>query len=125
MKLFSLRSARSQTRAQWLGLGAVVAGVVIGVLGLGWLGAALCAVGTGAVVLAELARTEATLLQAARQQEALVQLQPLLGDFPVWLGGWAADPLMMRRAVELVTERRPRLVVECGSSSSTCTGWRK
>jgi hypothetical protein len=119
MKLFSLRSVRSRTRAQWLGLGAIVAGVALGLSGTGWAGAALCAVGTGAIVLAELARTEAMLLQAGRQQEALIQLQPLLGDFPVWLGGWAADPLLMRRAVELVTERRPRLVVECGSGSST------
>jgi predicted O-methyltransferase YrrM len=121
MRLFSLRSIRSQTRAQWLGLAAIVAGVAIGLegRGWGWAGAALCALGTGTVVLAELARTEATLLQAARQQEALLQLQPLLGDFPVWLGGWAADPLLMRHVVELLAERRPRLVVECGSGSST------
>src|SRR5215210_3626119 len=107
MRLFSLRSIRSQTRAQWLGLAAIVGGVAIGLAWRGWAGAALCALGTGAVVLAELARAEATLLQAARQQQALVQLQPLLGDFPVWLGGWAADPLLMRHVVELLAERRP------------------
>src|SRR3954452_22438341 len=99
MKLFSLRSVRSRARAQWLGLGAIVAGLAVGLSGTGWAGAALCAVGTGAIVLAELARTEAMLLQAGRQQEALIQLQPLLGDFTVWFGGGADERRVVRRAV--------------------------
>jgi predicted O-methyltransferase YrrM len=49
----------------------------------------------------------------------LLELQPLLGDFPVLLGGWAIDPLLVRQAVEMLTELRPGLVLECGSGSST------
>jgi hypothetical protein len=119
MRLFSLRSARSRTRAHWLGIVALPAGMVLALAGAPWAGAALYGLGLTAVLLAELARLEASVLDSARQQQALVQLQPLMGEFPVMLGGWAADPLLMQYAVELLLELRPRLVVECGSGSST------
>lgn len=119
MGFFSMRRARSRARAQWLGVTVIVAGAGLGVAGEGWVGAVLCILGTGAVLVSEFARVEAVLLATARQQEALIQLQPLLGDFPVLLGGWAADPLLMQHAVELLAETRPGLVLECGSGSST------
>ena len=119
MRLFSLRSARSRTRAHWLGIVALPAGMALALAGAPWAGAALYGLGLTAVLLAELARLEATVLDSARQQQALVQLQPLIGEFPVMFGGWAADALLMQYAVELLLEVRPRLVVECGSGSST------
>ena len=119
MRLFSLRSVRSRTRAQGLGAAGLVAGVGLAVAGAPWAGAALFMLGIAAVLLAELARVEAAVLGAARQQHALLELQPLLGDFPILLGGWAADPLLLRHAVEMLAELRPGLVVECGSGSST------
>lgn len=53
------------------------------------------------------------------QTRALVQVRPLLGPIPIPLGDWAADPVFALRAVELVASRRPALVIECGSGSST------
>jgi hypothetical protein len=119
MRLFSVRSARSRTRAHWLGVVALPVAVALALAGAPWAGAALYGLGLTAVLLAELARLEASVLDCARQQQALLQLQPLMGEFPVMLGGWAADPLLMQYAVELLLEVRPRLVVECGSGSST------
>jgi predicted O-methyltransferase YrrM len=119
MRLFSLRSARSRARAHWIGAIALVAGVALALIGAPWPGAALYGLGLTAVLVAELARVEASLLESARQQQALIQLQPLMGEFPVVLDGWGADPLLMQYAVELLSEVRPRLVVECGSGSST------
>jgi hypothetical protein len=53
------------------------------------------------------------------QTLALIQVRPLLGPLPIPLGAWAADPLLAYHAVQLVMERRPGLVIECGSGSST------
>ncbi len=54
-----------------------------------------------------------------RQTRALTQIRPLIGPLPIPLGDWAADPLFALHAVEQVIGRRPDLVIECGSGSST------
>ena len=53
------------------------------------------------------------------QQFALTQVRPLFGEIPVELGGWAADAVLVQHAARLVANVRPRLVLECGSGSST------
>jgi hypothetical protein len=53
------------------------------------------------------------------QQYALTQVRPLFGHIPAELGGWAADAVLVEHAARLVAEVRPRLVLECGSGSST------
>ena len=53
------------------------------------------------------------------QQYALTQVRPLLGEIPAELGGWAADAVLVQHAARLVADVRPRLVLECGSGSST------
>jgi hypothetical protein len=42
-----------------------------------------------------------------------------MGDLPLDLSGWAADAILIHNTVRLVTEIRPRLIVECGSGAST------
>jgi len=51
--------------------------------------------------------------------EALVNVRPLSGPLPLSLGGWAADPALMDVLLRLLADRRPDLVVECGSGWST------
>ena len=60
MRLLSLRSARSRARAHWLGAIALAAGVALALAGAPWPGAALYGLGLTAVLLAELARAEAS-----------------------------------------------------------------
>lgn len=54
-----------------------------------------------------------------RTLQSLILVRPLMGELPVDLGGWAVDAVMAKRLISHVVERRPRLVVECGSGSST------
>ena len=59
--------------------------------------------------------------ESVQDVEALLQLRALLGasgTTPL-LGGWALDPPAMLSLVRHVLEHRPKLVVECGSGSST------
>lgn len=93
------------------------------------LGFALVGSLSGAVALFGASLVGLALLEAASlrylvresdlQHHALLQIRPLLGDLPVDLGGWAADPLLAHAAVRLLIDARPGLVVECGSGSST------
>jgi predicted O-methyltransferase YrrM len=54
-----------------------------------------------------------------RQQLALTNIRPLLGAFPVSFGGWAINPFFGEEIVFTLMDERPKLVVECGSGSST------
>ena len=107
--------------------------VLLAVLGAGgtavaiWLGApgaataGLCSVFLLCLALYEMdrSRLQQQVEEVERQTRALIQIRPLVGPIPVPLGDWAVDPLFALRAVELVSSRRPDLVVECGSGSST------
>ncbi|WP_433350043.1 class I SAM-dependent methyltransferase [Microtetraspora malaysiensis] len=79
----------------------------------------------GALVGTRLDRVEKALTrefrQGYRQVEAYVDLRSLIeprAPLPE-LRGWAASPDLLRRLVGHICEHRPRLVVECGSGSST------
>src|SRR5690606_36692450 len=67
---------------------------------------------------AELARAR---IEQANQVEAILQLQALLPtDRPTpLLGDWAMDPVSVLGLVTELMERRPQLVLECGSGTST------
>ena len=59
-----------------------------------------------------------------RQQLALTNIRPLLGSLPVPFGDrdinpFPINPLFGEQIVSTLVEERPRLVVECGSGSST------
>jgi hypothetical protein len=82
--------------------------------GLGLLGSALIG-----LVLLESSQLRGTVLESRRQQYAHLQIRGLMGDVPLDLSGWAADPLMVHHAVRLIVDVRPALVLECGSGSST------
>jgi Methyltransferase domain len=71
------------------------------------------------LVLLESAHVRQLRAESDRQHYALLQIRPLMGDLPLELSGWAADPLLVHNAVRLLLESRPRLVVECGSGNST------
>jgi hypothetical protein len=70
-------------------------------------------------VLLESSHVRQLIIEGQRQQYALTQIRPLIGDLPLDLSGWAADPILVHNAVRLVLDTRPNLVVECGSGSST------
>jgi len=59
--------------------------------------------------------------EAQRQQLALVSIRPLLGKLPVPVmpEGWWVDPVFSQLLVQLLVELRPKVVLECGSGSST------
>jgi predicted O-methyltransferase YrrM len=46
-------------------------------------------------------------------------MRPLLGSLPVPFGGWAINPFFGEEIVLTLLDERPKLVVECGSGSST------
>lgn len=71
------------------------------------------------LTLLESSQLRRLIIEGQRQQYALTQIRPLLGDLPLDLSGWAADPVLVHNAVRLVLDARPGLVVECGSGSST------
>lgn len=50
---------------------------------------------------------------------ALINIRPFLGLVPVRLGGWAIDAHFAEILVHLLMQKRPHLVVECGSGYST------
>jgi predicted O-methyltransferase YrrM len=54
-----------------------------------------------------------------RQQLALTNIRPLLGSLPVPFGDWAINPFFGEEIVFTLMDERPKLVVECGSGSST------
>lgn len=71
------------------------------------------------VGLLESSQLRQLIIEGQRQQYALNQIRPLLGDLPIDLSGWAADPVLVHNAIRLVIDTRPSFVVECGSGSST------
>jgi hypothetical protein len=83
-----------------------------------WGGALLGSVIVG-LTLFESALLRELIGEGQLQQYALTQVRPLFGEIPAELGGWAADAVLVQHAVRLVADVRPRLVLECGSGSST------
>lgn len=71
------------------------------------------------LVILESARIRQLILEGQRQQYALTQIRPLMGDLPLDLSGWAADAILIHNTVRLVTAVKPQLIVECGSGAST------
>lgn len=53
------------------------------------------------------------------QQRALTNIRPLIGPLPLRFGGHAVDPVFAEILIHELLERRPRLVLECGSGFST------
>ncbi|MBR9989489.1 MAG: class I SAM-dependent methyltransferase [Gemmatimonadetes bacterium] len=88
------------------GTATIVVSLLVGVLALG---VPIMAVG---LVLYQLR-------EAGGQLRELINIRPLLGDMPVPFGGWAMEPRLGALIVETMQRRRPRLMVECGSGSST------
>jgi len=67
--------------------------------------------------LLESSQVRQLIIEGQRQQYALTQIRPLIGDLPLDLTGWAADPVLVHNAVRLVIDTRPSFVLECGSGS--------
>ncbi len=100
-------------------VGLAAAGLVLLLLDRAVAGVPIFGAALVCLVLLESAQLRNTILEGQRQQYALAQIRPLLGDIPLDLSGWAADPILAYNAVRLIVETRPRLVVECGSGVST------
>jgi methyltransferase family protein len=113
-----LRTARHWRRARRALVALAIAGLVLVLVelavGLALFGAALLG-----LVLLESAQLRRSIVESGQQQHALLQLRPLMGELPLDLSGWAADPIMVHNAVRLLMQARPGLVLECGSGSST------
>lgn len=114
-----LRTPRQWRRARRTLVALAVAGLLLVLWGRLAGGLTLFGFGLLGLVLLESAQLRRFVLESDRQQQALIHLRPLLGDVPLDLGRWAADPVMVHHAVRLLTETRPAVVVECGSGSST------
>jgi hypothetical protein len=96
-----------------------VTGLALALIGWPVPGGALFGSAFLGLVLLEFTHVRQLVVQNHRQQHALVQIRPLLGELPLDLSGWAADPIMGHNMVRLLIDTRPRMVLECGSGSST------
>jgi Methyltransferase domain len=119
MRLIRLRTARHWLRTRRFLVALAVAGLALALIGPPVVGGVLFGSALLGVVLFEFTHLRRLVVQNHRQQHALVQIRPLLGEVPVDLGGWAADPLLAHNVVRLLVDTRPGVVVECGSGSST------
>ena len=119
MRLLELRTPCAWRRARRIVVALAAAALVLALLVNGGIGAALFAAALLSLVLLQSTQLNRALLDGQRQQYALMQIRPLFGELPLDLSGWAADPILVHNAVRLIVEARPRLVLECGSGSST------
>ena len=119
MRLPRLSTPRAWRRARRTLVALAVAGLLLILLGVPAAGAGMFGLALLAVILLESAQLHRGIRESERQQHALIQIRPLLGELPLDFSGWAADPVTVHNAVRLVVETRPGLVVECGSGNST------
>ena len=119
MRLPKLRTERSWRRARRTVIGLAAAGLALILLDQVRIGGSLFGAALLCLTILESAQLRGMILEGQRQQYALTQIRPLFGELPPEIGGWAADGIMIHNAVRLMLEARPRLVVECGSGSST------
>jgi hypothetical protein len=113
------RTPRAWRRTRRALAGLAAAGLIIILLGSPPVGQFLFGSGLLGLVLLESSLLGRAIQESRRQQYAHIQIRPLMGDVPLDLSGWAADPLLAHNAVKLLVEVRPNLVLECGSGSST------
>lgn len=114
-----LHTPRAWRRARRALVGLAGAGLIAIILGSPTVGQSLFGCSLLALVLLESAQLRRALQESRRQHYAQVQIRPLMGDVPLELSGWAADPVLVHNAVRLLVDVRPGLVVECGSGTST------
>lgn len=95
------------------------AGLVLVLVGYTAVGGALLGSVIVSLTIFEAALLRDLIREGQLQQYALTQVRPLFGEIPAELGGWAADAVLIQHAARLVADVRPRLVLECGSGSST------
>jgi hypothetical protein len=119
MRLIRLRKRRHWRWVRRAVVTWAVAGLALALIGRPVVGGVLFGFALLGVVLLEFTHLRRLVVQNHRQQHALVQIRPLLGELSLELGGWAADPVMAHNVVRLLVDTRPRVVVECGSGSST------
>lgn len=119
MRFPGLRTPRAWRRTRRSLVTLAGAGLVLIVIGQPVAGPVLFGSALVGLVLLESAQVRRTILEGQRQHYALVQIRSLMGDLPLDLSGWAADPIMVHNAVRLIVRTRPGLVVECGSGNST------
>ena len=110
---------RTWRRARRVLVGLAGAGLLFFAVGQVDLGAILLGSGLLGLVLLESAQMRQSVLESYRQQHALIQIRPLMGELPLDLSGWAADAILIHNAVRIIVEIRPRLILECGSGKST------
>jgi hypothetical protein len=119
MRLIGLRTPREWRWARRTLVAPAMAGLVLVLAGVLPVGVALFGLALIGLVLLESAQLRRLIVESDLQHQALLQIRPLMGELPIDLGGWAADPLLVHTAVQLLIKGRPRLVLECGSGSST------
>jgi hypothetical protein len=114
-----LRTPRAFRRTRRVVVALAVVGVLLLLLGHISVGGSLLGGMLLCSVLLESSLLRQLIVEGQRQQYALAQIRPLIGDLPLDLSGWSADPILVHNAVRLVLDTQPNLVVECGSGSST------
>ena len=91
------------------------------ILGTGILFAAgIFGMGTGILALLDKQRQELSLelQQAKREIQSTINVRPLT-EYPLNLGGWAITAQFLDRLTREIELRKPQLIVECGSGTST------
>ena len=119
MRLIGLRTPREWRWARGSLLAPAIAGLVLVLAGVLPAGFALLGLALLGLVLLESAQLRGLIVESDLQHRALLQIRPLMGELPIDIGGWAADPVLVHTAVQLLIKGRPHLVLECGSGSST------
>ena len=85
----------------------------------GWVAAAMLAAVLCALPLVLTGLVLDRLRKTERELRAMVNLRPMCGPWPLLFEDPAMDAPLAELAARLVAEERPRLIVECGSGSST------
>ncbi|MEN1944427.1 class I SAM-dependent methyltransferase [Luteimonas sp. MJ293] len=73
---------------------------------------------TSSALMRKQDRTKREVSQSLEALSQLRELVPMKPPYPL-LDGWAMDPVSMLSLLQLVVSRKPRLIVECGSGTST------
>src|SRR5215204_7446699 len=99
MRFQSFRAPRTLRRFRRVLVGVAIAALVLVLAWQPLIGSTLFGGMLLCLLLLETGQLHAAMIEGQRQQYALMQIRPLLGDLPLEPGGWAADPVLLEHAV--------------------------
>jgi hypothetical protein len=106
MRFPVLRAPRAWRRARRTVVALAAVGLALILLDQIRIGASLFGAALLCLTILESAHLRGLIGEGQRQQYALTQIRPLLGELPLEIGGWAADGVMVHNAVRLMLVAR-------------------